>query len=261
LVHTRGLRGAPLLFLFAGGLALAWLVNASLASGKNAAAGASVTTVTVTMGKPSEFGFKLSKSQVPIGVTVFKVTNAGKLPHDFKVCTRATGSTTANACVGSATPLVLPGKSAVLKVTFTKKGSFEYLCTVAGHAKAGMKGLLGAGQKPSTTGGTTGKTTTTTTTTTSTTPIVKPPATETLGGDPASGATVFATAGCASCHTLAAAHATGTAGLNLDRLAPGQALIVTTVTNGAFNMPAFGGQLTAQQINDVAAFVYQSTHQ
>jgi uncharacterized cupredoxin-like copper-binding protein/mono/diheme cytochrome c family protein len=260
LVHSRGLRGAPLLFLFAGGLALAWLVNASLASGKNAAAGASVTTVTVTMGKPSEFAFKLSKSQVPVGTTVFKVTNAGKLPHDFKVCARASGSTNANACVGSATPLLVPGKSAVLKVTFTKAGSFEYLCTVAGHAKSGMKGLLGAGQKPSPSGSTTGKTTTTNTTTSST-PIVKPPATETLGGDPTSGASVFASAGCASCHTLAAAHATGTAGLNLDRLAPGQALIVSTVTNGAFNMPSFGGQLTAQQINDVAAFVYQSTHQ
>ena len=227
--------------------------------GKTAAAGATITTINVTLGKPSEFAFKLSKSQVPVGTVVFKATNLGKLPHNFKVCSRATGSTTANACLGKGTPTIASGKSALLRIVFKTKGSYEFLCTVSGHAKAGMKGLLGVGQKPSSTGGTT--TAATTTTKTTTTPIVKPPATETLVGDPTNGATVFGTAGCGSCHTLAAAHSSGTVGPNLDRLAPSQAIIVPTVTNGSFGMPPFGTSLTSAQINDLAAYVYQSTHQ
>src|ERR1700755_2664425 len=48
-------------------------------------------------------------------------------------------------------------------------------------------------------------------------PIV--PATK-LKGDSANGKSVFASAGCGSCHTLAAAKATGTVGPNLDDLKP-----------------------------------------
>jgi mono/diheme cytochrome c family protein len=244
------------------------MVGASLAAGQAGIARSSATTIAVTLGKPSEYGFALSKSQVPIGTVTFKVTDAGLLPHSFKVCARASKSDTAVACAGRVTPTLQPGKSATLRVVFTSKGSFEYLSAVPGDASAGMKGLLGVGVKAA--AGSSGQPTATATTTTTpsktttpgkTTPIVKPPATETLIGDPSVGASVFGTAGCASCHTLAAAKSTGTTGLNLDQLAPAQSLVVTTVTNGAFNMPAFGGQLTASQINAVAAYVYQSTHQ
>jgi mono/diheme cytochrome c family protein len=79
-------------------------------------------------------------------------------------------------------------------------------------------------------------------------------------GDPVAGKHVFQTAGCANCHTLKAAGATGTGGPNLDELKPTYNLIVLKVTNGGDYMPAFGGTLTVQQIQDVAAFVYASTH-
>jgi mono/diheme cytochrome c family protein len=233
------------------------------------------TTITVTLGQPKEFGFKLSKSQVPTGTVVFNVTNKGKLSHNFKVCTRATASSTANACVGEATPTLKPGKSAVLRVVFKTNGRYEFLSSVAGQAKSGLKGLFVVGPKTGTTttptttkSATTTPTTTTSpatttpaTTTTSATSGGKPPATEALIGDPTDGASVFASAGCASCHTLAAAGATGTVGPSLDKLAPDQSLVVTQVTNGGFNMPAFASQLTATQINDLASYVYQSTHQ
>ena len=88
----------------------------------------------------------------------------------------------------------------------------------------------------------------------------KPPATETLIGDPSNGANLFASSACGSCHALAAAGSKGTAGPSLDQLAPGQQPIVSQVTNGGFNMPAYGSKLTAQQIRDLAAFIYQSTH-
>src|SRR6185503_17606546 len=74
-------------------------------------------------------------------------------------------------------------------------------------------------------------------------------------GDPAAGKEVFTSAGCASCHTLADAGATGTVGPNLDDAKPDAALVHERVTNGAGAMPPFKGQLTEQQINDVAAYV------
>jgi uncharacterized cupredoxin-like copper-binding protein len=86
---------------------------------------AGVATVTVTA---TEFKFKLSKLTVPHGKVTFTVVNKGKVAHDFKIN-------------GKKTALVSPGKTAKLTMTFAK-GKFKYLCTVPGHAAAGMKGTL-----------------------------------------------------------------------------------------------------------------------
>jgi len=83
------------------------------------------TAVTVTA---SEFKFKLSKTSVPAGSVTFTVKNAGHVGHDFKIG-------------GKKTAMIKPGKSAKLTVTL-KKGKAAYLCTVPGHAAAGMKGSL-----------------------------------------------------------------------------------------------------------------------
>jgi mono/diheme cytochrome c family protein len=80
-----------------------------------------------------------------------------------------------------------------------------------------------------------------------------------LKGDPAVGKGIFAKAGCVGCHTLAAAHATGTVGPNLDQLKPNYQLVTARVTLGKGAMPSFKGQLSDQQIADVAAFVVTST--
>jgi cytochrome c553 len=74
-------------------------------------------------------------------------------------------------------------------------------------------------------------------------------------GDPAAGKAVFTSAGCATCHTLADAGSTGTVGPNLDDAKPSHELAVDRVTNGMGVMPPFKGQLSEQQINDVAAYV------
>ena len=74
-------------------------------------------------------------------------------------------------------------------------------------------------------------------------------------GDAAAGKAVFASQPCGSCHTLADANASGTVGPNLDEAKPPYALVVTRVTNGMGAMPAFKGQLTGKQIQDVAAYV------
>lgn len=80
-----------------------------------------------------------------------------------------------------------------------------------------------------------------------------------LKGDPTAGAKIFKSAGCIGCHTLAAAKATGTVGPNLDQVKPDYRLVTARVTNGKGVMPSFKGQLTDQQIADVAAFVVKAT--
>ena len=87
----------------------------------------------------------------------------------------------------------------------------------------------------------------------------KVPTTPQVKGDAAAGKKVFASAGCAGCHTLKDAGATGNVGPNLDDAKPPLDLVVDRVTNGKPPMPAFAGQLTPQQIQDVAAYVVQAT--
>ncbi len=78
-------------------------------------------------------------------------------------------------------------------------------------------------------------------------------------GDPTKGEAVFASSGCGSCHVLAAAGATGTAGPSLDGNANlSQDLVVTRVTDGIGAMPPFEEQLSEQQIQDVAAYVTEN---
>jgi cbb3-type cytochrome c oxidase subunit III len=72
------------------------------------------------------------------------------------------------------------------------------------------------------------------------------------------GEAIFKGAGCAGCHTLAAAGATGTTGPNLDQLKPPYPIIVRQVTNGGVTMPPFQGRLTPAQIQAVAKYVATS---
>ena len=69
------------------------------------------------------------------------------------------------------------------------------------------------------------------------------------------GARLFAENGCASCHTLAAAGASGTAGPDLDVLGLPQAEIVRWLTAGGRSMPSFAGRLTRTQISQLALYV------
>jgi cytochrome c6 len=80
-----------------------------------------------------------------------------------------------------------------------------------------------------------------------------------LKGDPAKGSSIYASSACGSCHTLAAAHSTGTIGPNLDSLKPDYRAATAQVTNGGGQMPAFKKTLSTQQIADVAAYVVKST--
>jgi uncharacterized cupredoxin-like copper-binding protein len=147
-----GVGAVGLLVAAAGFAAGTFALSAAPASGSPQRATVT-TTVKVTA---TEFKFKLSRTTVPVGTVVFKVTNRGKIAHDFKIA-------------GKKTPLIRPGKTATVKVVFHKKGRYAYLCTVPGHAKLGMKGVLGVGLKAPVSHSTTTTKAITTTTTTKTT--------------------------------------------------------------------------------------------
>jgi len=72
------------------------------------------------------------------------------------------------------------------------------------------------------------------------------------------GAAVFTEAGCGSCHTFEAAGSTGTIGPDLDEAAPSTELAVERITEGMGAMPAFGDQLSPEQIRAVAEYVSQT---
>jgi uncharacterized cupredoxin-like copper-binding protein len=77
----------------------------------------------------SEFKFVLSAKSARRGLVSFNVKNVGKLGHDFQIN-------------GRKTRVLSPGQSTTLRVTFLRKGHYPYICTVPGHAAAGMKGVF-----------------------------------------------------------------------------------------------------------------------
>jgi len=127
------------------------------------------------------------------------------------------------------TAVIKPGKTARLAITFKKAGAFPYSSTVKGDTARGFKGSF---------------------------KVTAPPM------NTAAGKAVFV-ANCGTCHTLKAAGTHGTIGPLLDGKALSATAVATIVQNGksgsAGVMPALGGQLTATQIDDVAAFVAASS--
>ena len=92
--------------------------------------GSSATATTVRVAAKDTLRFTLSRKSAPHGKVIFKVTNKGRIKHDFKIA-------------GKKTKLLKHNQTVTLTVTL-KKGKFKYLCTVPGHAAAGMKGVFKA---------------------------------------------------------------------------------------------------------------------
>jgi nitrite reductase (NO-forming) len=115
-----------LVAIAAAGLAVGF-AQAGAAHPQAAKAANATTKITVVA---SEFKYVFSKRSIAApGTVIFTVVNKGKISHDFKIA-------------GKKIPNLLPGKSAKLTVKFTKKGHYAYLCTIPGHAGAGMKGTF-----------------------------------------------------------------------------------------------------------------------
>jgi plastocyanin len=76
-----------------------------------------------------DFRFTLSKSSVRAGTVTFTLTNRGNQRHDFKIG-------------GRKTSIISRGRTATVRVRLRSGRSYTYICTVPGHASAGMKGRL-----------------------------------------------------------------------------------------------------------------------
>ncbi len=189
------------------------LLSSASFAGQTAPA-AKAVTVNVTA---RDYSFKLSKKVATAGPVTFVVKNTGKKLHNFRITNKKT-------------PILKPGKSAKLVVTFKKAGMFAYLSTVPGDAKKGMKGAFTIKAAPTPAGGT----------------------------NLAAGKVVFVTTGCGSCHVFKAGDGRGSIGPNLDASKISRATIIARVTSGKGTMPSYAGQLSAQQIQDVADFVFGS---
>ena len=110
-------------------VALAAVLTLAVAVSALGARSSGSATQKVTVGM-SEFKFAVTPRTVKKNVPVtFALTNKGTTGHDFKIG-------------GKKSPLVAAAKKGTLKVTFKKAGRYSYLCTVPGHAAAGMKGVL-----------------------------------------------------------------------------------------------------------------------
>ncbi len=77
-------------------------------------------------------------------------------------------------------------------------------------------------------------------------------------GDAAAGKPVWNANGCGGCHVLEAAGSKGAVGPNLDEAEPDFDEAVAQIANGGGGMPAYKGQLSEEQINNVAAYVVES---
>jgi uncharacterized cupredoxin-like copper-binding protein len=103
------------------------VVATSIVSVTQATSRHALKTVVAVSGK--EFKFTLSRKSGSRGVFLFKFKNVGTIAHDFKIA-------------GKKTPQIQPGTSTTLTVKIAKAGRYPYVCTVPGHAAAGMKGVF-----------------------------------------------------------------------------------------------------------------------
>ena len=154
---------------------------------------------------------------------------------------------------------------------------FTLLIFPAAFAGYAVGHYTSLGKPPATVTTTIGSTTTPPTTTAMTTTAAT--TTSASGGNAAAGKIVFASGGCASCHTFTAAGASGTLGPNLDKApaldaaADGNMALPAFIHEsivapdkyiakgfgGGIMPPSFGTQFTSTQINDLVAFILSGT--
>jgi plastocyanin len=89
------------------------------------------STATKVRVTTKSFKFLLSRRTAPHGKVTFIVTNRDSARHDFKIA-------------GKKTPLLRKGQTRSFTVTLKAGRRYTYICTVPGHAAAGMKGRFRA---------------------------------------------------------------------------------------------------------------------
>jgi len=105
------------------------------AAAGTAAAAATPHVVKVAANPKNMIAFVQKKLTAPHGKITFAFTNAASLGHNFAVEKKGSKK------VLGKTATISGGKTVRLTLTL-KKGAYTFLCTVPGHAAAGMKGTL-----------------------------------------------------------------------------------------------------------------------
>lgn len=114
------------------GVALVGLLGVLAGSGLAATKKPAVAATTIKV-SGKEFHFTLSKRTIAKpGTVIFKFTNNGHETHNFVFLSG----------INKGTPAIGPKKTATLKITFKKKGTYTYECTVGEHAEEGMIGTF-----------------------------------------------------------------------------------------------------------------------
>lgn len=117
----------------AGFLALAAVVGVTAGSSLAAQSKTATVAPTVVTVKASEYKFALSqKSIAKPGKVTFKITNLGKITHNFVFLSG----------INKASKVLQPKQTTTLTITFKKKGKFTYECTIGEHAEHGMIGTF-----------------------------------------------------------------------------------------------------------------------
>ena len=93
--------------------------------------------------------FTPDKLSIKQGETIrLRITNAGKIPHEFVLGTREELAEHANTMrqmpgmthSDASSVQVAPGKSADIVWQFSKPGNFLFACLIPGHRESGMEG-------------------------------------------------------------------------------------------------------------------------
>jgi uncharacterized cupredoxin-like copper-binding protein len=120
------MRRSIFVLLVCGAAASTALTGLSFAGAESPKSTGVTTTIRVSM---TEYNFNLSANSAPVGTVVFEITNDGEAPHDFSIA-------------GKRSDTIATGARTTLTVFFSSSGTQPYLCTLPGHAEAGMQGTL-----------------------------------------------------------------------------------------------------------------------
>ena len=109
-----------------------------------AAPAATASTVTVTLGAPTEFALAASPAEVPAGKVAFTVANKGEILHEMVVVpgagaaalTQPDGSASEEGSPGEV-PDVPPGEGGTVTIDLPA-GDYVLLCNLPGHFAGGM---------------------------------------------------------------------------------------------------------------------------
>jgi iron uptake system component EfeO len=110
------------------------LLAIGLAACGGSTAGSSASTAPVVRISASEYAFDPATVDVGAGPVTFEVTNAGTVEHEFEILDADDG-------VVDEVEGLVPGLTRDLTVDL-EPGTYTYVCRIAGHEAAGMKGTL-----------------------------------------------------------------------------------------------------------------------